>query len=396
MKGRYLQEMNRLHNKKRNEKISSIIFIVIIMGFLLMGVLGQFMIQDSLLQGEQNEVVAPQMEIKKVFYGEWQNEYENYVNNNIKIRNVLIPIRNQIMYSLFHTSPNSNIVLGKNNSIYEEKYVAVETQLYTTMREENIVSLVEKLQIIKEQLEKKGKYLFVYITPSKANIYPEDMPEKYVKFAPQERKVCNYKMFINQLDTTDIAYYDSVPTVVEMKKMGDYDVFPKTGTHWSGLTGALCGIELADSMEEQLGINLPEMSISYEMVDTPPASEDDIFSTLNLISQPDAQYEKAIYTVEDDDKDDITVLVRGGSFLGMSFNGPLIYNNYFSHSYYLENVIFRDSEESAATTFNEYVDLDIKEMVNDSDIIVLEVNQNCIDMMSFGFIDFLLEGDILE
>ena len=45
--------------------------------------------------------------------------------------------------------------------------------------------------------------------------------------------------------------------------------------------------------------------------------------------------------------------------------------------------------------FDSYDVLPLEEMVDDSDIIFLEVNEEAIPRMSFGFIDYLLERHVL-
>ena len=56
-------------------------------------------------------------------------------------------------------------------------------------------------------------------------------------------------------------------------------------------------------------------------------------------------------------------------------------------------MLFRSGVYSG--NFDSYDVLPLEEMVDDSDIIFLEVNEEAIPRMSFGFIDYLLEHHVL-
>lgn len=372
-------------------------FLFVLLSFFIMatGAMGELVIKNVSLQGETIEESKADITVQNVWSGKWQIEFEDYLQNNLKIREWLIPIRNQIMYSFFHTSPNNNIAIGRENNLFEKEYIYFESQIYPPMTEREMDNLIDKLEIINSALEAQGKNLFIFITPSKAEVYSEDMPVKYVSIAPTNGKESNYNLFIEALGNTEIAFYDSIPYVNELKNSEEFPVFPTTGTHWSDVTASFCAEELADSMEEQLEINLPEAEVSYERCDDPIAPDSDIYNLLNLMFKPDENYYKAVRKITDANKEECTILARGGSFMGSSLYYGMIQEDYFTKSYYLENTVIRCSETNYSGTFDSYDDLSIKEMIEASDVILLEVNEEAIPRMSFGFIDYLLDKDIL-
>lgn len=374
---------------------NKILFIAF--SFLLMaaGVIGQFAVQNGSLQGETIKEEKGDISFTDVWSGKWQTEYEEYLGDNLKIREWLIPIRNQIMYSLFKTSPNSNIVIGKNDNLYEEEYVCFETQIYPAMSGEEVNELVDKLKKINEALEAKGKTFFIFITPSKAEIYYEDIPEGYRLISPAQKNESTYSLFIKALSESRIAYFDSIPDVRELKETSEFSAFPRTGTHWSAVTAAIIGGKLADSMEEQLGINLPESKVTYELCQEPAAPDSDIYNLLNLFGKPNEVFYAPIVEITDPEKESHTILARGGSFMGGSLRN-LINNNYFDKSYYLENTFAICPEGTYSGNFDSYDVLPVRSMLEDSDIIFLEVNEEAISRMSFGFIDYLLEENLLN
>lgn len=372
--------------------------LFIIFSFLLLtsGAAGQLIVQDGKLQGETIKEEKEALLFSDIVSGKWQSELEEYLADNLRIREWLIPVRNQIMYSVFKTSPNSNIVIGKNGNLYEEEYICFETQIYAPMAEEEIRVLADKLAAVDKALKEMDKKLFIFITPSKAEVYQEDIPYNYNMIAPQEKAAGTYSMFMNALNQTGIAYYDSTPDVRELKKTSEFHVFPRTGTHWSSVTAAICAGKLADSMEEQLGINLPECKVEYERCSEPIAPDSDIYNLLNLLEKPDEEYYKPVVEITDLSKEEYVILARGGSFMGSGLNSVMIQNHYFLRSYYMENTFAVCPEGTYSGNFDSYDMLPVREMIEDSDIILLEVNEEAIPRMSFGFIDYLLDNDILN
>lgn len=86
--------------------------------------------------------------------------------------------------------------------------------------------------------------------------------------------------------------------------------------------------------------------------------------------------------------------MRGGSFMGQSLSG-LIKSDVFNEDFYLENSYYFEDKFSKTGTISSYTaydEIEIAERINQSDIIILEINEAAIDYMSFGFIDYLFEN----
>ncbi len=233
--------------------------------------------------------------------------------------------------------------------------------------------------------------MFIFITPNKANIYSENIPNRFLEIAPEKKQKSNYDLFIESIKKTGLFYYDSIPDVKKLKKTAKFRVFTKSGIHWSNVTAALCSQKLADSMEKQLKIDFPDMNVAYTPCEQPIDSDVDLYSLLNLIKEPKEKFYAPQITIEGAGNG--SVLLRGGSFMGASVF-QLIQHDFFQKSYYLENTYYYDTD--GFRLFNSYDELPIRRMIEDVDIVFLEVNEATISRMSFGFIDYLLENNILE
>ena len=328
-----------------------------------------------------------------IWDGSAQSGLETRLNEKLILRTWLIPIRNQIMYSVFHASTNEDVVFGKNDNLFEERYLLAETQITSPVSDEDMEILSERIKILETKLAEKGKLLFVFITPSKAHIYSEDIPELYLKAAPEVREMSSYEKLVQKLEENRTAYFDSVPYVLELKKTEEYPVYTKTGVHWSRVAGAKMAARLMDEIEEQLSINLPEIEVGC--VQTPEAIEPDrdLEELLNIWKGQDLTFYAPSVTVTDVEKDRVRLMARGGSFMQTSvmvLTGLGCFDSYL----YMENTLLVDDGE--VSSFSEYEELDLAGELEQTDIVLLEVNEEAVDRMSFGFIDYMLDSVLAD
>ena len=87
------------------------------------------------------------------------------------------------------------------------------------------------------------------------------------------------------------------------------------------------------------------------------------------------------------------VFVRGGSFLSQSINGLIqagLFGKdvHFENNYYFLDRYSKTKILSAFTSYDEFPEM--PGLLAQSDILILEVNENAIQRMSFGFIDYVL------
>ena len=55
--------------------------------------------------------------------GNYQLTHQDYIDQNIGFRNVLVRTYNQMHYSLFDNARANQVVVGKDNYLYEENYI---------------------------------------------------------------------------------------------------------------------------------------------------------------------------------------------------------------------------------------------------------------------------------
>ena len=93
------------------KKTAVFTFFVIIMLGMIFQVIGR----EHELHGVSEETPLS-VSAGGLWDGSSQSDMEAWLDGKLVLRTWLIPIRNQIVYSVFHTSTNDEVVLGKNDT----------------------------------------------------------------------------------------------------------------------------------------------------------------------------------------------------------------------------------------------------------------------------------------
>lgn len=349
---------------------------------------------DMELAGVTLNKELPQITLSQAMDGSYQQSIEEYFSQNINGRGIIIKSGNQLIYTIFNQSPHSGEAIGKNNQLYELEYIYKKLQYIPPVTDDYASDLINKLQLLQQKLEGKGTHLFIYITPSKAEIYPEDISDIYYRCAP-EKQESSYEKFAKGISNAGLPFFDAAKYVQNMKLSTGEDIYYKTGTHWSQVTGAKVARQLIQEMEVQLGYDLTEIEVAEQEVEEPLAPDADIFYLMNIMQKPYDKYYQPLITVSKVGKQQPSLICRGGSFMGQSITW-LINNDIVSDAVHMENTYIFQNKYSDVQSFSDYSEVDIGQLMKNKDILILEVNQAAIEKMSFGFIDYLLDSDTLK
>ena len=341
-------------------------------------------------------VIPEEVKAESLITGEYQECIEEYLTENFPGRNILIHIRNQILYSLFRTSPNTRVIMTADGVLYEPNYIKYLLKLYKPIKQNDIDGLIQKLTDLKALANQNGKQMYVLITPSKARYMKIPafyrMMYEYISWKETDN---NHTAFLKAVASSDLDVYDSTVFINQLERDYSGPMFYKSGIHWSRVLGNIVYADFLNWLEEKSGYDFPRFSISWEPVDAPLSPDADLLESLNVFIGDYEQYYKPIVTVkEKGGENKPSVFVRGGSFLGQGFN-MLTSNGAFEHFVdFQNNYYFKDNYShtytiSSRPAYDEIEDFQL--MLMDKDIIILEVNESNYSNMSFGLIDYLLE-----
>lgn len=349
------------------------------------------------LSGVSESVDGSEATTQNIWSGEFFSDADSYLKSNLPGRNLMIKVRNQILFSVFDKSPNDNILKGKDGELFESNYLNEYMQIPGAASDEYLEEMSEKILQLRSLLEKKNIKLLLFLTPNKVRYYAEDIPYAW-KISGDRKEICNHDRLVKVLKDKEINYFDSIPLVEKYEEEGDA-VFYKTGTHWSNKVAAKVAREFSDYFEIMTGYDIPEFQVESTALTEPLYPDADIFDTLNLFTKAYDKYESADCIVTDSNTDAPNVFFRGGSFMGQSLKrlvdvGAFGKNVHFENNYiHYENY----SKIEWLSKFDAYDEIDLEQFMKDTNVVILEINEAAISNMTWGFIDYLLEHpEIIE
>lgn len=326
--------------------------------------------------------------------------YQTYLNDcwetKFPGKKFLLRIRNQLLYSVFGVSPNSNVVIGKDNYLYEPGYIYWEIQAFPPSSEEYFDTLGANLAKLKNYLEENDKELYIFITPSKAHFCREYIPERLKYLNREGQYTCtNYKRLLEVLAENNIPYFDSVAFIEQNLDTGilKSPVFYKSGIHWNHTWGQTCAAEFLNYINMCSKYDLASVNIKETISEEPIAPDTDLYSSLNLLAAAKEQWYSTVFSIENQGNDHPNVFLRGGSFMGQSLNSLLRGDIFGENVHFENNYYYTDNYTSSKvlSSFTAYDEIDLDLLVGQTDILILEVNEGAIYTMGWGFIEYLLE-----
>lgn len=361
-------------------------------------------LQEDELSGVINIPQKTELSLETLQSRQFQSDFEKYLEYNLTSRRVLTRVYNQLLYSVFNSTDNCEIIVGCEDYLFEKAYpTALLTELSSQERaclEENINKLAELTRLLKE----RGVTLVVRMSPSKAELYPEYLSpaySRYVKMQQNEEYDQNwYQVFTDEITKTDIPFYDGHDLMQKLKNEGEI-VFTKGGTHWSlsPMTGYINGLNAY--MEGLLNKKLSRMVVTDQRVITGKmgiADDSDIWQLCwNAISaEPNYPSPHITYDTIPGEAP-LRIFTVGQSFttvlLGAIYSAehPVWEETYFS--WYNSRVIKFPSEISWGTQISDITD-DYEQYLK-MDVIMIEFLENGTewfdDNMQFEFVDNMLQ-----
>lgn len=343
--------------------------------------------QGSLI-GYTDYNAKPQFSKKNYASGTFQRDFEKWLPEHICFRSYYIRFYNQICFSLFR---QNNRVLGKHNNIFESVYIETECGLQPTsdfrdaknykMMEE----YVEHLEHIQKKLEKIGKHLIFYNTPSKATVNYNDIPLKF-RLKKDADYIPPYVYLKGLLKKTGIPYLDSRDF---FSTDGIPDFYP-TGIHWARPIEQRMSKALVEKMEEISGKKFPEIMLHKMKSSEKPFWRDaDVFNLSNTMMEPRGTYFE--YESEFSVADDCTVpvyLLQGGSFAEGFYYKDYEHFKENSYNIFYNRVLRNDSQLHGYRQFSSWEEIDFAAILENIEFVIIEQNEAVIPSFSDGFVAY--------
>jgi len=240
------------------------------------------------LVGTFPDAPRPDFTIQDWLNHRFQDSASKWFSRYFGARGLFVKLGNQVNYSLFDTSymNNQSIIIGKQSQLYEAPYINDYCKLVRPMPLELVEARVKKIAETQDRLGKHGIAFVLLITPSKAAIYPEFIPDIFCSSPKPTNR--DYENFVPLLDQYKINYIDGHTITLAAKAREPAPVFTQGGTHWNYL-GAYYTVERLLTMIEALtSQSIGRLSLQHLEIDHKPSVKEDkdLADLLNLISPP--------------------------------------------------------------------------------------------------------------
>lgn len=368
------------------KKIVSYILPVSMMFFLLIfGMATIFRVSDSdHLYFVKEHEYPESYSLEDVKNGKFQREFALWFNDHFWYRNTAVRWKNQLLYSVFQDRV-VNGIHGKDDFVLAEE----DTSLFVAGKYSNKYSEKEYLEYalsvkkMQDRLKKKGKKFIYIITPLKAEILPEKLPWRYKIL--YDRYYSSGEGFhaslIKAMKEAGVCYYDTTSDLWQAKNNGEYEVFVKSGVHWTFSAAAYEMVNVLKYMQAlDNKADYPQMEVVGVNNELYPI-DNDLAVAFNVkfpiysdkYTSPIIKYNK---------KSDLKLYLFGCSFseqIADAFSNrgrdnafkKLIHQQYFTDV----NIITDQGKEHRS--YSEKCvpeDLDVMKNIDDSDIIIMEQN----------------------
>lgn len=343
---------------------------------------------DVELKGYSDTVEKPELSMASFLNNEFQNNYGVWIEENMPLRGVLTKTYNSIRYKSFYLG---NRPIGKNGSVFEEPYLYTELAIgdydYSLPQNaQNIQLMVERMSSVNEKLKKHGKYLFVCVAPNKADVYPNDMPNRYVQIADDDA-VNAVDLFREYISATNVPYL----ICSDMKDQLEYPAFYPTGIHWSRTYEQSATKRIIDELSDLSGVNYRNIEFTgVESSKEPYWRDSDVYDLLNVWTSPDVDYyQYTVKTEEDVEIVPLRILLVGDSFssglrkdMEDNLEEAFIYSvNRNSYAVEPDNTFFSLDGDWNNLNWQTYLD--------QSDFVVMEIAEPEMVYYGWGFLEYL-------
>lgn len=270
-----------------NSRRFSIIFFVL--GFAIIFLTSLFKLPiDHPLAGAEQEIPRPPLSLHRWFDGSFASEVDPWLTRKFGFRGIVIRIAHQLDWILFRQLPSPGgtpIDVGFDHWLYEHEYVRHHVKRFP-MVESKAQLFASNLSRFHAYLASNNVPLVVCMTPSKAALYPEHLPDimqptgKYLLNTPARDTMRRV------LEDANIPFVDCHDLLLSWKTNGAPLLFTKNGTHWNAYAAQLTLNHILNMARLQ-NPSLPHPPpITGFVLESPLIADRDLSSLYNMIWYP--------------------------------------------------------------------------------------------------------------
>ena len=243
--------------------------------------------------GVERPAPMPSLRPESLMSGKFGEEFERHFAQKFGVRGYGIRLAHQLGWELFGTLPPSGgttVDIGKDHWLFEHEYVRHHVHRYE-MRKGEAKEFAARMAGLKERLSKRGIPLVVCVSPSKAGVYPEFLPDGMDPPAKERDRTPARDQLVMRLRHAGVAVVDSRTLFLEWKDFGAPLLFPRNGTHWNALGAQKIWDEIVAAARAQNPAFPPVPATKGYLMLAPLTSDRDLASLYNMVRYPYAEKE---------------------------------------------------------------------------------------------------------
>jgi len=338
------------------------------------------------LDGSFVSAELPKFSIDNWLSGSFQQKMTAWQNENFGFRNIFVRLRNQLGFLLYKKSYANCVVVGKDDYLLDQTYIDAYNGK-DFVGESEIEKRIRNFELLAAHLKQENKHLIIALAPGKASFYHEYIPDKDLI----NIKKTNHSVFLEKLKTSNLNYIDFKSWFDTLKPKHLYNLFPKNGIHWSTYGAFIAADSLTKKISSVLGYKIPSPILEkIEWRENLFDVDQDVGLGMNLLFGPrNDVMPYPIYTfgkIEETRKPN--VLMVGDSYCWTFPLGDLKDNCFQSFNYSYYNQELHELGKTAIPMAN----IDIKQLVEKSDLIILLSTDANLDEFDWHFTENFLEA----
>lgn len=326
--------------------------------------------------------------VKSYLDESFQKSYDIYFNDSLGFKGFFVRVNNQVKYSLFSKTNAKDVVIGKDNYLFEGGYIREFLGLNFTGKEK-IQKKVNQIKQIQNELSHQNVIFLPVFAPGKATYFSEYIPHKENE---KKKDSTNYNTYIDLFKSDNVKYLDFNSIFLNIKSKVKYPLYPKGGIHWTDYGVSIALDSLKEFLESNSGIKLGKIHYEgFEAPEKPINPDDDIALSMNLLFEYDhfqMYYPKYSFEIKNQPKPKLLVI---GDSYGFNILNSEATKNLFSKVelwYY-----FKTIHPARESKIREVKELNIKQEIKEFDVVLLLSTESNIYKYGFGFLDEYLKSN---
>ncbi len=202
------------------------------------------MYSETRLHGVQLPDEMPDLTFGSLISGSFERDYAGYFGRHFPLLAAAVKVKAQFYWSVLRTSPTWYITIGRQDTLYENGYLAEYCSRDITGFAPRARDWAAKLLTMQRWYAARGKVFLYLLTPSKAAIEPEFIPKNWPCKASVAQRVGFHAAYLTVLKQAGVNVVDAVETTERAKHDYSFPPFPPGGTHFNSVSAARAALEL--------------------------------------------------------------------------------------------------------------------------------------------------------